>query len=147
MNMLSDHLKNNIRFLDEVDSWEDSIKLAAEPLLHNGCITPKYIDDMIRNVNVNGPYIVIVPGIAMPHAKNEDGVINTGLSLLKLKNPVLFPEGKKVNILIVLAAEDSTGHLDLISDLSSILIDEDVMDQFKNCGNEEEFIQIIKMVE
>lgn len=145
--MLSEYLENNIYFLDEVSSWEESIKVAAAPLVNKGFITPKYIQDMIDNVNINGPYIVIVPGIAMPHAKNEGGVIKQGISLLKLKKPVSFPEGKEVNILIVLAAEDSTKHLDLISDLSSILIDEDVMSKFRSSDNEEDFINLIKMVE
>jgi PTS system mannitol-specific IIA component len=145
--MLGEYLKNNIYFLDEVSSWEESIKVAADPLLNKGFITPKYIQDMIDNVNINGPYIVIVPGIAMPHARNEGGVIKTGISLLKLKKPVLFPEGNEVNILIVLAAEDSTGHLDLISDLSSILIDEDVMSKFRISDNAEDIINFIKMVE
>lgn len=145
--MLSDYLVHNIQFLDRVDSWEDSIKIAADPLLHKGNITPKYIQDMIDNVHKNGPYIVIVPGIAMPHAKNEGGVIKTGISLLKLKNAVLFPEDKEVNILLVLAAEDSEGHLDLISDLSSMLIDEDIMRQFRNATSEDEIINLIKSVE
>lgn len=145
--MLSDYLVNNIQFLDEVSSWEESIKVAANPLLQKGNITPKYIEDMINSVYKNGPYIVIVPGIAMPHAKNEGGVITTGISLLKLKNSVLYPEEKEVNIIIVLAAEDSTGHLDLISDISSILIDEEIMEQFRNANNEEEIIKLIKNVE
>ncbi|CAH0346709.1 PTS sugar transporter subunit IIA [Bacillus sp. CECT 9360] len=145
--MLSEYLKENINFLDEVASWEESIKVAADPLLKKGYITPKYIQDMIDNVNMNGPYIVIVPEIAMPHAQNEGGVIKTGISFLKLKNSVLFPEGKEVNILFVLAAEDSSGHLDLISDLSSLLIDEDIMSKFKNSTSAEEIIHLIKMVE
>lgn len=145
--MLSEYLKDNIIFLDEVSSWEESIKVAADPLLKKGYITSKYIQDMIENVNINGPYIVIVPGIAMPHAKNKGGVIKTGISFLKLKKSVLYPEGKEVNILFVLAAEDSSGHLELISDLSSLLIDEEIMSQFKNANNEEEIINLIKMVE
>lgn len=145
--MLSDYLKGNIHFLDEVSSWEESIKVAADPLLKKGFISPKYIQDMIDNVNINGPYIVIVPGIAMPHAKNEGGVIKTGISFLKLKKAVLFPEDKEVNILIVLAAEDSTGHLELIADLSSLLIDEEIMIKFRNSGNEAEIINLINMVE
>ncbi|MFJ7753979.1 PTS sugar transporter subunit IIA [Peribacillus muralis] len=145
--MLSKYLKNNIRFLDEVSSWENSIKVAADPLLTKGNITTEYIQDMIDNVKMNGPYIVIVPGIAMPHAKNEGGVIETGISLLKLKRPVLFPDDKEVSLLIVLAAEDSVGHLDLISDLSSILIDEEVMSKFKSSDNEEEIIELMEMVE
>lgn len=145
--MLSDYLKGNITFLDEVSSWEESIQLAADPLLKKGNITTKYIQDMIDNVNINGPYIVIVPEIAMPHAKNEGGVLKTGISFLKLKNSVSFPEEKEVNILFVLAAEDSTGHLELISDLSSLLIEDDILSKFKNSTTEEEIIELIKMVE
>lgn len=145
--MLSQYLRNNVHFLDSVPTWEEAIKAAAQPLLDKGNITPKYVQDMIDIVNINGPYIVIVPGIAMPHAKNEGGVLKTGISFLKLKNPVSFPEEKEVSILFVLAAEDSTGHLELISDLASLLIDEDVMVKFKNASSEAELIELIKTVE
>ena len=145
--MLSQYLRNNINFMDSIPSWEEAIKFAALPLLNRGNINSKYVQDMIDNVNNNGPYIVIVPGIALPHAKNEGGVLKTGISFLKLKNPVSFPEEKEVNILIVLAAEDNTGHLELISDLSSLLIEDDVMIKFKNASNEDELIELIKTVE
>ncbi|KMY50236.1 PTS sugar transporter subunit IIA [Peribacillus loiseleuriae] len=146
--MLSQYLKNNVHFLNSAPTWEEAIKLAAEPLLNKGNITEKYVQDMIQNVNVNGPYIVIVPGIAMPHAQNHDGgVLKTGISFLKLKEPVFFPEEKDVNILFVLAAEDATGHLELISDLSSLLIDEDAMVKFKEASSETEIIEIIESVE
>ncbi|SFJ71662.1 PTS sugar transporter subunit IIA [Thermoflavimicrobium dichotomicum] len=145
--MLSEYLKDNINFLDEVSSWEESIKEAADPLLKKGFITAKYIQDMIENVNINGPYIVIAPGIAMPHAKNEGGVIKTSISFLKLKNSVFYPEEKEVSIVFVLAAVDSSEHLELISDLASLLIDEDIMTKFKNSNSEEEIINLIKMVE
>lgn len=55
-------------------------KSCFRSFIKKGNITPKYIQDMIDNVNKNGPYIVIVPGIAMPHARNEGGVIKTGIS-------------------------------------------------------------------
>jgi len=145
--MLSNYLINNTNFLEDIFSWEESIRVAAQPLLEKGFITSKYIQDMIDNVNINGPYIVIVPGIAMPHARNEGGVIKTGVSFLKLKNPVLYPEEKAVNILFVLAAKDSDGHLDLISDLSSMLMDEDIMSKFRNAENENEIIELIKLAE
>lgn len=145
--MLSSYLKGNIQFKAQVDSWEDSIKQAALPLLEAGNINPQYIDDMINNVNENGPYIVIVPGFALPHAKNEGGVIKTGISMLKLEQPVKYPEEKEVSILMVLAAEDSEGHLDLISDLSSLLVDDDIMEQFLNASSEEEVIKLIDQAE
>ena len=145
--MLGKYLKDNTAFLDEVSTWEESIKVAADPLLKKGFISQAYITDMIENVNINGSYIVIVPGIAMPHAKNEGGVIKTSISFLKLEKPVVFPGNKEVTILIVLAAEDSTGHLDLISDISSILIDDDIMSKLNDATTEDELMSVIQMVE
>ncbi|SDW08007.1 PTS system IIA component, L-Asc family [Marinococcus luteus] len=141
--MLSDYLKNNIQFLDSVSSWEESIQIGAAPLLTKNKITSEYVQEMISNVNENGPYIVIVPGIAMPHAQNQGSVLETGISLLNLKEPVLYPENKEVRTIIVLAAEDSEGHLELISDLSSVLIDESTMNEFKNAQSENEILELL----
>ncbi|WP_226584068.1 PTS sugar transporter subunit IIA [Halobacillus litoralis] len=145
--MLAEHLEGNVRFLESVNTWEDAIKEAASPLLYKGSITPEYIDAMINNVHTNGPYIVIVPGIAMPHAKNENNVVKTDVSLLKLEQSVQFPEDKEVNILFVLAAEDSDGHLDLISDLSSVLIEDEVKEKLENSTSEQEILDLLETVE
>ncbi|MBN8211021.1 PTS sugar transporter subunit IIA [Bacillus sp. NTK071] len=146
--MLSQQLKGNVQFLHSVSSWEEAIKESAGPLSKGGNITEKYVDDMIENVHKNGPYIVIVPGIAMPHAQNNDNsVVKTGVSLLKLEEPVAFPEGKEVNLLFTLAAEDTTGHLDLISDLSSLLIEDDVQEKLEQLNSEEEILDLIQTVE
>ncbi|MGR9050560.1 PTS sugar transporter subunit IIA [Halobacillus faecis] len=146
--MLSQQLKGNIHFLNSVSTWEEAIKESAAPLLDDGSITPKYVEDMIQNVHENGPYIVIVPGIAMPHAKNEDGVVKkTGISLLKLEEAVPFPENKKVNLLFTLAAEDTSGHLDLISDLSSLLIEDEVREKLEQSNSEQEILDLLQTVE
>ncbi|MDQ0484024.1 PTS sugar transporter subunit IIA [Guptibacillus hwajinpoensis] len=146
--MLSKQLKGNVQFLHSVSSWEEAIKESATPLSKGGNITEKYVDDMIQNVHENGPYIVIVPGIAMPHAQNNDNsVVKTGVSLLKLEEPVAFPEGKEVNLLFTLAAEDTTGHLDLISDLSSLLIEDDVQEKLEQSNSEKEILELIQAVE
>ncbi|MDZ5781944.1 PTS sugar transporter subunit IIA [Marinococcus luteus] len=145
--MLSDYLKTNIQFLENVSTWEESIQIAAAPLLEKNKISTEYVQEMIDNVHENGPYIVIVPGIAMPHAQNKGSVLETGISLLNLKDPVLYPEDKEVSTVIVLAAEDSDGHLELISDLSSILIDESTMNEFKNAQSEHKILELLNREE
>ncbi|OIU69810.1 PTS sugar transporter subunit IIA [Rossellomorea aquimaris] len=145
--MLSNYLENTINFMDSVSSWEESVKAAAEPLLTQGNIDESYVEDMINNIHEFGPYIVIVPGIAMPHAQNKGGVKENGVSLLKLNKPVLYPEDKEVNLVLVLAATDSSGHLDLISDLSSVLADEDVKTSLENAESKDEILRLIRDVE
>jgi PTS system mannitol-specific IIA component/PTS system ascorbate-specific IIA component len=145
--MLGQYLKGNTKFIGEVSSWEESIKIAAEPLLEKKFIKETYIQSMIDNVHKYGGYIVLVPEIAMPHAKDEDSVNKTGMSFLKLEKPVEYPDEKEVKIIFVLAAKDNSEHLELIADLSSILADEEVLNKFKNVENEKELIDLIKTVE
>lgn len=145
--MLSEQLKGKIHFLNSVNSWEEAITESAAPLLNDGSITPQYVEDMIQNVHKNGPYIVIVPGIAMPHAKNEGSVVKTGITLLKLEEAVSFPENKEVNLLFTLAAEDTSGHLDLISDLSSLLIEDEVREKLEQAECEQEILDLLATVE
>ena len=50
---------------------------------------------MINAVEELGPYIVIIPHIAIAHARPSDNVLKNGISLITLKEPVEF--GNKDN--------------------------------------------------
>lgn len=145
--MLSSYLKSKTQFVEQVDNWEESIEIASKPLIDKEFITSEYIDEMIQNVKINGSYIVIVPEIAMPHASTDKGVLQTGMSFLKLTTPVTFPDNQEVKLFFVLAAKDSTTHLELLSDLSSILIEEDFREKLKNTNSEEDLLQLLELVE
>lgn len=71
-------------------SWEEAIIAAGEPLLWKGCISVNYLNTMISLVHRYGPYIVLTKGIALAHASPEDGMLLPGISLARLREPVLF---------------------------------------------------------
>ncbi len=141
--MLKEMLKNNIKVLDEVSSWEEAIKIAAAPLKERDFIKEEYISAMLENVVKNGPYIVIMPGIAMPHSRPEDGVLKTGMSLLKLSKNVMFPEDKEVSLIFVLATTDSNTHLSLISELTNLLMEDESVEKMFLAKSEEEVLECI----
>lgn len=141
--MLKDMLRNNIKVLDEVSSWEEAIKIASAPLKEGGFIKEEYIGAMLENVVRNGPYIVIMPGIAMPHSRPEDGVLKTGMSLLKLSKNVMFPEEKEVSLIFVLATTDSNTHLSLISELTNLLMEDESVEKLFLAKSKEEVLECI----
>ncbi|AOM83556.1 PTS sugar transporter subunit IIA [Salisediminibacterium beveridgei] len=145
--MLSTYLENTIQLKETVSNWEESIRIAAKPLLNHGNINESYIQDMIGNVHEFGSYIVIIPGVAMPHAQNKGGVNANGVSLLKLEEPVVYPEEKAVTVIIVLAATDSDGHLDLIADLSSVLGDEEIKNSLEQATSKDDILSLIRRAE
>lgn len=88
--------------------WKQAVCLAGQILLETGAITPSYIDAMIQAVEEIDPYIVITPGIALAHARPEDGVRQMYMSLITLDTPVEFGAATNdpVDIVIAFGAVD-----------------------------------------
>jgi mannitol operon transcriptional antiterminator len=117
---------SRIRIAGESPDWERAIELAAQPLLGDGLIEPRYVEAMVDKVRRLGPYIVIAPGVAIAHAKPEEGVIATGMSLLVVQGGIAFSRDEKhrVKALFALASDDSESHLLAIRQLTMLLRDE-----------------------
>ena len=117
--------KENIQFIDHLPDWEAAISIAAQPLVDSNTIKPTYIDAIIDNVKTLGPYIVIGPEIALPHARPEAGVNKLGMSFMKLNKPVYFSEDKSkpVTLFFCLAAPDNSSHLQALSQLTKLLFE------------------------
>lgn len=126
--------------------WKEAIIKASQEFLKRGYITQNYIDSMINSVVEHGPYIVLSENIALAHARPEDGAIKTGLYFTTLDNSIEFgaEEFDPVKMIIVLSAEDSEGHLDLLMELSSILEDRTLVDNLIKQKDKKEFLKLIK---
>lgn len=141
--MLKQYLpREHMQTVDSVESWEEAIELAARPLLEKEVIEPVYISNMIQSVHDNGPYIVLNDYFALPHAKAGEGVNKVGLALLTVEEPVDL-EGNPVKIFLVLAAVDSTAHLEALSEISELLMDEEAYEVFLS-GKLDEIEKIIE---
>ena len=119
--MLSEFLtKENIRFLPSAPGWREAVRLCAEPLLKSGAILPGYAAAMVRSVELHGPYIVVDEGLALPHARPEDGAVHPGMSMLILGTPVDLL-GQPVWVFAALAAADANSHLTALKELAELV--------------------------
>ena len=143
--MLKEFLQNNITIIDNVSNWEEALKIGAKTLLDNNNIEERYVKAIIDNVHKNGPYIVITDGVAMPHSRPEEGVIKKGMSFLKVKNGVDFPDTEnKVYLFFTLAAENADSHQDAIAELAELLGDDEKVEKIiKEDLSIEEILNII----
>lgn len=121
-------------------NWKDAITKTAQPLLQAGGIKKTYIDKMIKNIIEHGPYIVIMPGIALAHARPEDGVNYQCISLATLKDPIEFgnKNNDPVKLLIVLAAVNNNDHIVILKKLMKIVTDEEKYNAVINCKSDKE---------
>lgn len=140
--------KDKIIVKDQVDSWEEAIESAAQPLLTQKYIESSYIDSMIQSVKTLGPYIVIAPHVAIAHARPGNDVHQVGLSLLKLDEAINFStDSHYVELVFVLSATDSTSHLTVLQNLAQLLGQQENIEALLEASNEEEIINIIKGVD
>ncbi|MET3505417.1 BglG family transcription antiterminator [Halalkalibacter oceani] len=137
--------KDKIQFAESANSWQEALQMAAAPLLADQSISQGYIDTMIENVHQMGPYIVIAPGIALPHARPEAGVNKLGMSFLQLRQSCSFSEKAEhqVSLLFVLAAIDNDTHLTALSQLSKMLSDRDNIEKLQTAQSADEVLPII----
>ena len=105
--------------------WKDAIRTASQPLLESGQITANYPEAMIGKVEEFGPFINLGKGIAIPHARPEDGVNEVGMSMLVLDHPIylLDDPAQEIRLLICIAAVDNQTHLKALKHLTIILRD------------------------
>ncbi|RYM02843.1 BglG family transcription antiterminator [Sporolactobacillus sp. THM7-7] len=139
--------KDEIQFRKNVKDWKEAIRVAAQPLIDREIVLPSYVEAMIDNVATIGPYIVITPHVAIPHARPENGVNQVGMSLLHLEQPVEFVEGDpetSVNIVIVLAAVDNKSHLRALRQLTELLGDDENIDQLMKTQSVDEIAELIE---
>ncbi|MFI8684861.1 BglG family transcription antiterminator [Rossellomorea sp. NPDC077527] len=137
--------EQTIQLKDRVTSWEEAIRVASEPLVDQQSIRPDYVEAMITNVKELGPYIVIAPNIAIPHARPETGVEQLGMSFLRLEEPVYFSEKEKhrAQLIIVLAAIDNQTHLKALAQLTELLSTESNVERLIAAKDQETVIELI----
>lgn len=119
--------ENRIKLNVEAKTWEEAIYKAAEILEKDGVIKPSYKDAIIESTKKTGPYYVITKGVAMPHARPEDGVIKSGFCFLKLKEGVYFgsKENDPVKYIFMVAMENNEKHIEFIQFLSDLMENEE----------------------
>ena len=85
-------------------------------------------------------------GIAIPHGKC-DAVAKPGLAAMVIKDGVDFDslDGEPVNLIFLIAAPNTKDniHLDVLSKLSILLMDEQFSENLKKASTPEEFLQFI----
>ncbi|EGR1117717.1 TPA: PTS sugar transporter subunit IIA [Vibrio parahaemolyticus] len=134
-----------IRIHSDATDWKDAISKSCEALIENGAIEPSYAEAIYRSHEELGPYYVVGPGMAMPHARPEDGVNRLSLAITVIQNGVNFnsKENDPVKMLVTLAATDSNSHVDAISKLAELFMNEEHVEAICNAQSKEDVLAII----
>ncbi|HII3699274.1 TPA: PTS sugar transporter subunit IIA [Pasteurella multocida] len=153
MNLKQPLIENNsIKLHQTAKNWEEAIKLGTDMLIASGAVEPRYHDTIIKCVKELGPYIIIAPHLAMPHARPEDGVNRTAFALVTLDTPIYFDgEDEPVDVLLTLAGSDANQHMQGLMEITQVLDDPDSdtginLDKIRRCQTTEDVYAVIDAV-
>ena len=103
--------------------WEDAVRQACAVLVQAGDVTEEFTISAIQSVRSAGPYIVIMPGVALVHSELGKGVKRLAMSLVTFESGVCFhhPANDPVRLVLCLAPTDNWAHLRALRGLLSLL--------------------------
>lgn len=129
----------------EVDGWRAAVELSAQLLVAAGAVDERYGLAMIRTVEELGPYVVIGSGIAIPHARPEDGALKVGVSVAVLASPVEFgnEEYDPVDLVFGFATPDKDSHIDTIKDLVDFMKNQESLEALRAAGSVDEALEVL----
>ena len=124
--------------------WQEGVKLSIDPLIESGAVLPEYYDAIIASTKEHGPYYILTPGMAMPHARPEAGVQRDAFSLITLTEPVTFTDGKEVSVLLTLAATSSAIHASVaIPQIIALFELDNAIDRLLACKTPEDVLALV----
>ena len=121
---------NRVQFVEKAEDWEDAIRKSCKLLIEEGTLNAAYADEIIGAIHELGPYIVLMPGFALPHAmKDSANAHDTAIAFMKLSQPVSFDPNnseKDASVFFTLSARDSEEHLKNMRKLWKMLTNEEL---------------------
>jgi phosphoenolpyruvate-protein phosphotransferase len=110
----------------QAESKEQAIRMVADLLVRSGFIEPGYADSMLAREQVANTYLG--KGVAIPHGLPKDrGMIRrTGIAVLQVPGGVAWQPGEMAKIIVGIAAR-SDEHLDILSNLTGLLYDDEMV--------------------
>ena len=138
--------KKHYKFAESAKDWKDAIRMSCESLEADGTVEANYKEDIIKCVEKYGPYIVIMPDVAMPHSQeNAVGVNKTAIGFMKLEKPVSFdpddPE-KDATLFFTLASCNPDQHLENMARLAEMMSNEELMEELKKAKGPEDLLAL-----
>jgi ascorbate PTS system EIIA or EIIAB component len=139
--------ENIVKVGVEVADAESAIEAAGNLLFAEGLVERSYIEAMVKSFKENGPYFVLAPLIAIPHARPEDGVNEASVSMVQLKTPVKFGHASNdpVRLVFGLGASSSDEHLTLLRELTGLLNNQENINKLTNATSYDDIKTILEM--
>lgn len=128
----------------KIQSFYDVLDLLSAPLEKENYISTYYKYAIAKNLEKNGPYFIIAPEIALPHAQAHQDVFQTGITILRL-NQAISIQNQAVKLFIFLASKNNEEHLHFLSKLAHHLDTLEKQKKLLTCSEHDFKVNILSL--
>ena len=131
----------SIRLDAHASGRDDAIKQAGAALVEAGAVDPSYVDAMLARENTVSTYVG--EGVAIPHGTlaGKDAVKHDAIVVLRFPEGVDW-DGNEVKVAVGIAARGN-GHIALLSQLATVLLDADKAEALRNATTSDQVYALL----
>ncbi|WP_439291171.1 PTS sugar transporter subunit IIA [Lonepinella koalarum] len=137
-------------FLDlHFDKAEEAISFIGDTLITHHLAKPSYKEAMLNMFAKFGGIIVLDDGIAMPHARPEEGALMDSIIFVQLKDPIDFhnEDFSPVSHILGLCSTGSSQHIKMIQLIGLLIENGFAQRTFKTAEEVNDFVNFVKQQE
>ncbi|MET7402492.1 PTS sugar transporter subunit IIA [Dactylosporangium sp. NPDC005572] len=133
--------RDAIRLGERAGSRDDAIRRCGDVLVEIGAVDPVYVDAMLAREQSISTYIG--EGVAIPHGtlNSKESVKRDALAVLSFPDGVDW-DGNDVRVCVAIAAAGD-GHVEILAQLATVLMDPDAAARLRASGSVDEVIEIL----
>ncbi len=150
VNLLANLIENDSILINQkAQTWQEAIAISCKPLIEKNLISLNYVESIVNSTIEHGPYYILAPFLAMPHAEAGKDVFKDCFSLVVFDKPFYFDQDSRpVQILITLGATSADIHTAVaLPQIVAAFEDVDNIDKIIKATSKEEIIAILEKVD
>jgi PTS system mannitol-specific IIA component len=131
----------SIRLDAHASGRDDAILQTGAALVEAGAVDPSYVDAMLARENSVSTYVG--EGVAIPHGTlaGKDAVMHDAIVVLRFPDGVDW-DGNDVRVAVGIAAKGN-GHIALLSQLATVLLDADKAEALRNATTSDQVYALL----
>jgi len=139
LNLMSEDV---IQVIDKTPDWEALLKRASHLLIGKGKITEAYTPLLIEAYKDMPEYVLLNQNIVLPHLDPEIASQRLGVSLLILKEGIMYGD-KLTHIIALMTIPDKESHIDVLFEINRLARNEEFVKQVKQVDTPSQVMQLL----
>ena len=136
--------ESKVEIVDNIDSWREALEKCGEKLIRTDEIKAEYMQEIFNIIETFGAYFVLANEIAIPHGQFNVNVNSPCMSIMYIREGVVFPGDMLVKLIVLIASSEKNILIKTVEKISKLSQKKNLYKDLENISNRTELINYLK---